>query len=98
MECFSPLSEMLREGRSVNSWERKGDRKGRFLPLPPISWKSTVIVIEKGMCCWQGHGRRADENLMRICTAFGITGAGASEDSWAGWAKENAHCPTAVED
>lgn len=41
------------------------------------------------MCSWRGHGRRADEDLMRICTAFGIAGADASEGilGWLGKGK-----------
>lgn len=81
---------MLKEGRTINSWGEKRGRKGRFLPLPPTSWKCTVLVIEKGMCCWQGHGRRADEDLMRICTAFGLKEADASEGSL-GWLGKGKH-------
>lgn len=68
----------------------KKGRKGRFSPLPPIPWKCTALVIEKGMCCWQGYGRRADEDLLRTCTAIGITGADPPESSL-GWLGKGKH-------
>lgn len=63
MECFSVLSETM-GGRKIYQFWRKTGRENRVF-FPPVPWKYVVLVIEKGMCCWQGHGRRAAEDPMR---------------------------------
>lgn len=47
-----------KEGLSILG-KKQVERAGFF---PCVPWKCVVLVIEKGMCCWQGHSRRAGED------------------------------------